>query len=280
MQFYFDRPLYVLRLIQILLSLILMLQTLEIFALRSEFSKNGGFAWKIFRGDFFIFPKFIRSFFDFVYQPQIFDVVLAARLVVCALTLLPSTLGLLPALAMAQLLLSLVILWRCRGAFNGGSDFMSLILQMSLGVSMLFYHNPTVAKGALWYIAVQVCLSYVMAGVVKIKRADWMSGRALEGFLKTSIYLQPSWVTSFWTQSYHFKSATWGFLLFEVLFPVSLWMGPKWCVLFLLVGALFHLANFFIFGLNRFFWIWIAAYPAVYFCSLSLSQSAIAASNP
>jgi len=33
----------------------------------------------------------------------------------------------------------------------------------------------------------------------------------------------------------------------------------------LAIGAAFHLANAFAFGLNRFLWAWLAAYPALWF---------------
>ncbi len=269
MELYFDRPLFVIRFIQMALSLVLMLQTFEFFQLLSDMGPTEKFAWKNFRGDFLAFPKPVLAIFDFIYREPVFKILLVLRFAVCALTLIPSTLGLLPGLAFAQLIFSLIIIWRWRGAFNGGSDFMSLVLLMAVAASMLFFRNVFVAKAAIWYVAVQVSLSYFMAGAAKVQRADWLSGQALKGFLKTSIYAEPIWLRKLAMNSLCLKLATWGFLFFEILFPFSL-LKPHWCLGFLFVGALFHLSNFIIFGLNRFFWIWLVAYPAVYCSSLLL----------
>lgn len=271
MEFYFERPLFVIRLIQILLSLVLMLQTIEHFQLMPDMASGKKYDWKNFRGDFLAMPRWLVRTFDFLYQDSSFKAVLTLRFLVCALSLLPGILGLLPLLAGAQLILSLVIMWRWRGAFNGGSDFMALVLLMAIFVSMLFFGNTFVAKAAIWYISVQVCLSYVMAGAVKLARTDWLSGQALKGFLKTSIYANPLGLNTTAVPHFVFRLATWGFLFFEILFPFSL-VRPSWVLFFLGIGALFHFANFLIFGLNRFFWVWIVAYPAVYCSSLLLQK--------
>ena len=57
-------------------------------------------------------------------------------------------------------------------------------------------------------------------------------------------------------------TASWAVMLFEVLFPLGFADAR------LLWGALggaatFHLANACLFGLNRFLWFWIAAYPSI-----------------
>jgi hypothetical protein len=43
-------------------------------------------------------------------------------------------------------------------------------------------------------------------------------------------------------------------------FGVLIW--PHMAAAYLGVAAVFHFGNFLVFGLNRFFWSWISAYPA------------------
>jgi len=57
-------------------------------------------------------------------------------------------------------------------------------------------------------------------------------------------------------------AASWAVMLFELLFPLAL-LHPAALVAALAGAALFHLANALLFGLNRFFWVWLAAYPAL-----------------
>lgn len=51
-------------------------------------------------------------------------------------------------------------------------------------------------------------------------------------------------------------------MLFELAFPLALATRPT-LVAALALAALFHLANACLFGLNRFFWTWLAVYPAL-----------------
>jgi hypothetical protein len=189
--------------------------------------------------------------------------------------------GLEPWLSGVQLFISIVILLRWRGAFNGGSDFLGLHLVSILFLARLFPASSRVAMGGLWYISLQVVWSYFIAGWVKVKNSEWRSGAALAGFLKTSIYTDSktdnytdncndnSTVNGWLTRATHsvglMQSLTWCFLVFELVFPLSLF-GGNYSLILMTIGACFHFSNFILFGLNRFFWIWISAYPALYFC--------------
>jgi hypothetical protein len=51
-------------------------------------------------------------------------------------------------------------------------------------------------------------------------------------------------------------------MVFEVLFPLAL-VSQVSLIVALVVAAGFHLANACVFGLNRFFGIWLAAYPSL-----------------
>jgi hypothetical protein len=55
---------------------------------------------------------------------------------------------------------------------------------------------------------------------------------------------------------------SWAVMLFELAFPLTL-VSQASLAAGLTVAALFHLANACLFGLNRFFWTWVATYPAI-----------------
>ena len=59
---------------------------------------------------------------------------------------------------------------------------------------------------------------------------------------------------------------SWLLLLFEIGFPVAL-VSPDLSIVVILIAIAFHVGNFYIFGLNRFVFAWLACYPALYFCS-------------
>jgi hypothetical protein len=58
------------------------------------------------------------------------------------------------------------------------------------------------------------------------------------------------------------RLAAWAMLGFECGFPLAL-VDPVLCGALLAAGACFHLANAIAFGLDRFLWAWLAAYPAL-----------------
>jgi hypothetical protein len=62
------------------------------------------------------------------------------------------------------------------------------------------------------------------------------------------------------------RLGSWSVLCFECGFPVAL-LVPSVTLPWLAVGLLFHVANAYIFGLNRFVFAWLAAYPSLLYFS-------------
>ena len=122
---------------------------------------------------------------------------------------------------------------------------------------------------ALYWIGIQSVLSYFLSGLRKARNQDWWSGQGLLGFIsKSRVSVQP--IKAFLMRfPVLVKALSWSVLGYELLFPLALF-SRSLCVIFLLSGVLFHFGVFMVFGLNRFFWIWIASYPAIYFISSRL----------
>ena len=115
---------------------------------------------------------------------------------------------------------------------------------------------------ALGYLAVQLVLSYFISGQVKIANLEWRSGRALQDVFCFSAYPVSEELRGLADRPKLLFGASWAVMLFEVLFPFSL-LDTRLLMVALFIAALFHLANAFLFGLNRFVWVWLAAYPSI-----------------
>ena len=161
----------------------------------------------------------------------------------------------------------MLISLRWRGSFNGGSDFMTLIVLMGLGLASLFPNHLLMGVGCLWYIALQTCTSYFISGLVKLKRANWRQGKALTGFIRLSIYEPGPFVKWFLESPKISLRISWVLILFECSFPLAL-LRFDLALAYVSFGFLFHLANFYIFGLNRFLFAWLATYPALLFAAV------------
>lgn len=156
---------------------------------------------------------------------------------------------------------SLFILKRFRGPYNGGSDRMGLLILSSL---CLIYFMPS----SLWqqyvfaYLAMQLILSYFLSGVFKVINPDWWSGKVLKGILEFSEFPAHESLRRFAIMPRLLLFASWTVVLFELAFPMVL-LSKIALIIVLGLAMVFHLVNTYVFGFNRFFWTWLAAYPSL-----------------
>lgn len=171
-------------------------------------------------------------------------------------------LGLQPLLVESALLVTAVILiWRFQGPYNGGSDTMTLLVLLFLWLSHM---APTRywQEIALGYLAIQLTLSYFQSGWVKIVNPAWRSGRALQQVFAVSAYPVSENVRLWAQRPQVILFMSWAVIGFELVFPLALF-NQTLLMVALAIATLFHLANACLFGLNRFFWIWPAAFPVI-----------------
>ncbi len=156
---------------------------------------------------------------------------------------------------------SLYLVWRFRGPYNGGSDTMTLLVLFSLWLARLA-PNHYWQEMALGYLALQLVWCYFQSGWVKVTNPHWRSGQALQQVFAISAY-PVSQHTRRWAQQPKLLWLMgWLVILLELVFPLAL-LNKTALLIALALTFSFHLANAWVFGLNRFFWIWPAAYPAV-----------------
>ena len=163
--------------------------------------------------------------------------------------------------SLGLLLLALLVLRRFDGPYNGGSDRMGLLVLCCMTAAH-FAPTGRLQEYAFGYLAAQLVLSYVISGWVKIVNPEWRKGRALRDVFAFSAY-PVSETLRLWADRPRLLFAmAWAVMLFELFFPLAL-ATKTTLIAALAIAALFHLANAFLFGLNRFFWTWLAAYPSI-----------------
>ncbi|MBL4750721.1 MAG: HTTM domain-containing protein [Amylibacter sp.] len=162
---------------------------------------------------------------------------------------------------LALVILGLFILKRFQGPYNGGSDRMGLLILCCLS-AVYFIPSFQWQEIVFAYLALQLVLSYFISGWVKIINPDWRSGRALQDVFQFSAYPVSENLRAFAKRPHLLWGMSWAVILFELLFPLSV-LSKDTLICGLVIAALFHLANACLFGLNRFLWIWIAAFPSI-----------------
>ena len=247
-----------------------LLQTLEYWRIADSVAPTGVWSWPVQRADIPNTSPKLKHVLDWAYQPSVYRAQLLMRgLAALALALWGANLGVALVLFVGQLLL----LVRWRGAFNGGSDFMTLVALSGILMAQVLalFIDPAMAWAAgLGYIGIHTLSSYFVSGWVKVKRAEWRSGRALTVFLNTGLYgpLPPG---SVFRQPVVAFVCSWAFMLWEGVFPLVLFK-PDWVWVFGGMALLFHFLVFWFFGLNRFFWAWATNLSSLFFLSSVISS--------
>lgn len=233
------------------------LQSIEYLWIRNTFNDKGVWQLATIAPDYDFFPRLLRSVINVALRYDNFIKILLLRLILSVLLFFSGNLYFIITLLVINILTAI----RWRGTFNGGSDYMSVIVLISLGISQLSSEG-TYQLAGVYYLCFHAASSYFFAGLVKIKNPDWRNGNALRSFITATIYSESAIVKSIANNRLFGKTISIVVISWELLFPLSL-LHQYTAIAFLSLGVMFHLCNAYIIGLNRFFFIWLATYPAL-----------------
>lgn len=255
------------RALECLTAISLLVQTLEYLRLQPVQRRDGLWRWSVQRGDVAHASPRLQRLLDWLYGEHVHRLHLLVRAGAAAsLFAGSSTAG-----ALLLLASSVLILLRWRGAFNGGSDFMTLIVLTGMLIAQLAQHavGPALAwKAGLVYIGLHSLTSYFISGAIKLLSREWRNGSALPYFLDGGLY-GPLPADSMLRRRRVAIACSWAFILWECAAPLAL-AGPRIALAFCAIAVVFHWLVFRYFGLNRFFWAWLASHPAIIYCATLL----------
>jgi hypothetical protein len=186
-------------------------------------------------------------------------ILFSAGLLICGVAGIPFD----PAWFAVLALMNWVSLLPFFGLFNGGSDTMGMMLLIALAFTRF---EGTTEKVLLWIASLSL-LSYFLSGLRKGFHGKWWNGEALKNFILGSPVSLP-FGASLLSGAGWLERAGLSVVIAQILGPLLVIAGVAvpWV---LLAGVVFHLLNFIFFGLNRFFWVWLATYPAVFWLGSS-----------
>jgi hypothetical protein len=257
--------------IVILASTGMFIASIELLTLNEEFEDSGFFSWGVLRtASTSTLSVGTGTSTDVISHPLFFPAVTGARaLAALTLVLFPNNPALSTLCIFAVIVASFVMFWRAPLGLDG-SDQMSLIIFVAIAIHKLFPGDVHVAQASLWFIAIQGCLSYSVAGIAKVISPVWRSGQAVRRILATRTY-GTSWTASLVSgRGVTCLVLAWFVMVFECTFPLVLAFGHTGFVVFAILGTCFHIANAVTMGLNTFVWAFVATYPAILFCAVSL----------
>lgn len=248
---------------RLVLSVSLMIQSFELLSIdhKSHLDKNFPLNWNHLQKDFSLSPRGVQVFLRWLYTHQFSKLIYLQIVLLILLIIVQHWI-----LAVFLILSYLLVCARFRGLFNGGSDCMSMTVLIGLLIALLESGGAHLQELGFYYVAFHLTMSYFISGYVKFKNESWRQGTALQVILGYSNYSIPACVRALASNPLIIFFTSWFVILWECSFPI-VWFNHALVPYYLIIGVLFHLGNFIFFGLNRFVFAWIAAYPALIFCT-------------
>ncbi|MGW7452812.1 alpha/beta fold hydrolase [Streptomyces sp. NPDC054787] len=230
--------------------------------------RHGGLNnWEVNReASFSTWSPVLRKVLDLAARPRVTRALHVVRVGAAATLLAPSPR---PARVAANALLSgtSLVLYPLNHYGTDGSDQVSFLVQSVATVARAGERNAQLVDACLWFVALQSTLSYAVSGWVKMTSANWRSGRALTGVMRTLTYGdRTAWeLVRRHPRAAHALCA--GVLALECAFPAVFLAKGRAAPLMLGSAAVFHLANARVMGLGRFLWSFVSMHPAVLYAA-------------
>jgi hypothetical protein len=252
-------------------ALSVLLLSLEALVARASYRDSGllGFAVAQTRHPWFMHPRVERPMAALLGYRAFLGWILLRLLAAAVLLAAPLPLndglrtGLVLTLATTSVLLGL------RTGFGmDGADQMTTLIWLALAVDATG-GTALSSQAALWFIAAELTLSYLVAGVAKALGPEWRSGRAIWGVLSTRMYGVPP--LGLWLQRRPRLCwlLCWSVILGESLFVLVFVLPPAGGAVLIAAGLSFHVGTAALMGLNTFLWAFLAAYPALLWAAYS-----------
>lgn len=268
-------------------SIIIIIESIELIKLKKYITTNGiwndeviELKFKSFQKENYAIYNKILHFMSNLLKYKYFSILLNLKLTFGVLLFL--LLFLMPysyilSIVFLIIIIKVLIAIKWNGSFNGGSDSMGLVLAIGLLISLIypvFSSNQNFQIAGLIYINYNLVLSYFRAGIVKLKNKNWLKGRELQIFTQNTIFKknanEPLIIKLISNQNIS-KIASLIMIIWEITFVISLF-NFKLTLVYICFGIIFHFLNFYIFGLNRFFFNWLATYPSFIYLSILLNK--------
>lgn len=255
----------------IVVSLGTALQALEVLALRREFAPGGLYSWDVFRTFHRTTLRWpIHYVSDYVFAHQSYLAMVCVQLVASVLAAVQ------PMSAATKWSLGVVLTIKLLSHFRNplainGADRMTVIVLAGCA-SYHFISDAWAKQACLWFVGLQTILAYSSAGVFKWKSPAWRDGAVMANLLRTHTFGAAMAHEGLQRAPGIARAACWGTIVFEAFLPALVFVSPTACLLFLAVGALFHIGVAFTMGLNDFLWAFVATYPIVFRCSVQFEQ--------
>ncbi|KYG84705.1 hypothetical protein AWW67_01285 [Roseivirga seohaensis] len=250
-------------------SIGIIINSIEQLSRRRFFQSNHLFSWSTisrFRSSLahakFIFPL-LSKLLDY---PNVLWLIIARILAAIVLFCFSNNYWL-SSMAIWWIYISGLLLFNIRVIIRTGYSVFLQAIFVTLSLQRLVPNSELTELFCIWAIAIQCCLVYFENGITKLKEVEWRNGKAILRVLNNPIYISSISNWSVFKNHKFNRLLSWSVIMFELTFPLALFGGNIGLIVLLSLGFTFHLINSWALGLGTFFWVFIAAYPAIIYCN-------------
>lgn len=184
--------------------------------------------------------------------------------VAAALLLRPASV----ALIAAAIVLQVVVLKRHHMTIDGSDQMMLVVLAACLLGRIAA--DPIGVRAAVTFLAAELVLAYLVAGISKTASSYWRTGVAFPIIAQTRMYGHPLVARLVRDRPVIGRAASYAVFGWESLCFLALTAPRGVVVAMLVIGIGFHVGCAVVMGLNRFVWAFVAGYPALLCTNIAL----------
>ena len=258
-----QNPISTLWIVQIFGGIAVFIASLELLMQPDQLQENSLFAWTTQRTRLrWLVTGMLASVLNAILRYPNVRWLLSVRLMACVAVCLarPET-GF--ALSCVAVIFTTICLFHLRTPFGlDGADQMMTQVFGALTIAYLYPH-PLLRTVCLWFLALQLCLSYATAGIAKCFSRKWLSGENLPFVLGTAMYGDTNLSKTLLKHPLLSRLLSIGVIGLETLFPTCLLLPMSFALIFPIGGIVFHVACARLMSLNTFLWAFLACYPAL-----------------
>ncbi len=246
-----------------------LLDSFEILSVYGIYRDSCIFGWPLKSSLFRWWIPGTGKVLNYLYSYSTYRVLLLLGIVSCLLVLLKysSFYYLVAAIAGIRILSTI------RNGFAGSeaADHM-LNLVLVCCCAFIIIHETSSRYLIVYFIAAQAVLAYFSAGIVKALKRRWIEGDTLRYILSTSLFRNSAFVKVLCNHPAVEKMICRSVILFECCCPLLVLISVKTCLVFLLLGIIFHASIAIVQGLNLFPFAFLSTYPAILFMSVQIHK--------
>ena len=184
----YDNPMAFLAVTSVIAAIGVLISSLEMLAVREHYRSGGLFSWELNKSRLSASGKRRLSvvFGRLFEYPGVLLLVGVRIFAACSIPFVLTSRVYLLVAASVIAIISILLTVRGIDGQNGADELCSVIFA-SLSLSLLS-DNPLVWKAELWFLALQLNLSYLTSGIYKAKERGWWDGSYLRMAFRTEAY--------------------------------------------------------------------------------------------